>query len=111
MDATEGAQLVDYSQYMALLLPLGGMALQYMRQHSAVKERWTVLSALGIAVAVYMLCMDWTALPAGAGAIQKSLLDGLVWLGAAVPAVLGGTFAASKAASAGVAVFPVTNSK
>ncbi len=111
MDNTEGAKLLDYSQYMALLLPLGGAALQYFRAYSVVKERYTMLAAVAIAVIVYVLCMDWTSLPAGAGAIQKAILDALVWLGPAVASVLGGTFAASKAASAGLAIIPVTNSK
>ncbi len=44
--------------------------------------------------------------------VQGAILDAVVWvLGTGGPAVLGGTFTASSAAKAGLAVVPLTNSK
>lgn len=101
----------DYSSFLAILLPAGGMALQWMRQHSAVPESRTFASALAIAVAVYVLCLDWTALPQGVAGVQRAILEFGVWLTTAVPAVLGGTFTASKLANTGKLPIPQTNSK
>lgn len=101
----------DYSSFLAILLPAGGMALQWMRQHAAVPEARTFAAAFGIAVAVYVLCLDWTHLPQGVAGVQRAILEFGVWLTTAVPAVLGGTFTASKLANTGKLPIPQTNSK
>lgn len=96
-----------YAQYLQVLLPVVGGSLQWVRQFSGLGERWTFIGALVGATAVYALCFDWTS----AADVQKSIIEFVVWMASAVPAVLGGTFAASKAASAGVSFIPTTNSK
>jgi hypothetical protein len=103
--------LNDYSQFLAILLPAGGAALQWMRAHASIPESRTFASAIGIAAAVYVLCFDWSHLPQGIAAVQASVLAWLVWMVTAVPAVLGGTFTASKLASTGKVPIPETNSK
>jgi hypothetical protein len=105
--------LNDYSQFLAVLLPLGGGALQWMRADRTVPESRTFALSLCIALAVYALCLDWTSLPQGVGAVQRSILEGIAWIGTVgIPSVLGGTFTASKLASSGrVPVIPETNSK
>lgn len=96
-----------YAQYLQVLLPVLGGGIQWLRQFSNVGERWTFLLAILGASAVYALCFQWT----GVEDVQRALIEFLVWMASAVPAVLGGTFAASKAAQAGVAFIPTTNSK
>ena len=101
----------DYSSFLAILLPAGGMALQWMRANANIPESRTFAAALGIAIAVYVLCLDWTALPQGVAGVQRAILEFGVWLTTAVPAVLGGTFTASKLANTGQFPIPQTNSK
>lgn len=101
----------DYSQFLTILLPAGGFALQWMRQHASIPESRTVAAAVGIAAAVYVLCLDWAHLPQGVAAVQHEVLSWGVWMVTAVPSVLGGTFTASKLASTGKLPIPETNSK
>lgn len=102
----------DYSQFLALLLPLGGAALQWMRADRTIPESRTFAAALGIAVAVYVLCFDWAHLPQGVAAVQQAILAAVAWLGSVgIPSVLGGTFTASKLANTGKTLIPPTNSK
>lgn len=101
----------DFAQYLAILLPAGGMGLQWMRQHSNIPESRTFGLAVAIAVGVYVLCLDWAHPPQGVAAVQKEILEMGVWLVTAVPAVLGGTFTASKLANTGKLPIPQTNSK
>jgi len=102
----------DYSQFLALLLPFGGGALQWMRADRTIPESRTFAAALGIALAVYALCLDWAHLPQGVEAVQRAILQGVVWVGSVgIPSVLGGTFTASKLASTGKLPIPETNSK
>lgn len=102
-----GEGLNPYAQYLPVLLPIVGVALQWLRQFSGVGERWTFAAAILGASGVYALCLDWSAQQA----VQQGIIDFLIWMASAVPSVLGGTFAASKAASAGLAVIPTTNSR
>lgn len=101
----------DYQQFLAILLPAGGAALQWMRAHSTIPESRTFAAAIGIAACVYVLCFDWSHLPQGVAAVQHAVLSWGVWMVTAVPAVLGGTFTASKLASTGKVPIPETNSK
>lgn len=102
----------DYAAFLEILLPAGGFALQWMRADRAIPESRTFAAALGIAVAVYVLCLDWAHLPQGVAHVQRALLECLAWLvRAGIPAVLGGTFTASKLASTGKVPIPETNSK
>lgn len=102
----------QFEQYLAVLLPLGGAALQWMRADSSIPESRTFAAALGIAVVVYLLCFDWAHLPQGLTATQLAVLEAIAWIGTkGLPAVLGGTFIASKAANTGKLPIPQTNSK
>lgn len=102
----------DYSQFLALLLPLGGAALQWMRADRTIPESRTFAAALGIALVVYALCFDWAHLPQGVAAVQRAFLEGVLWVGTVgAPSVLGGTFSASKLANTGKTPIPQTNSK
>lgn len=98
----------EFAQYAQALLPLAGGALQWVRQHSTVPESLTVVLAMVSAAAVYALCFDWGA----EHNIQQALIEFLLWFGTiGVPAVLGGTFTASKLANTGKLPIPQTNSK
>lgn len=102
----------QFEQYLAVLLPVGGAALQWMRADSRIPESRTFAWAIGIAVAVYLLCFDWARLPQGVTAVQQAVLEAIAWIGTkGVPAVLGGTFTASKLANTGKLPIPQTNSK
>jgi hypothetical protein len=96
----------QYAQYSGPLLALAGFAFQWVRQYSHVKEFWTGIFAVGMALAVYALCFDYTAHKG----VQESVILGILWLSGAVPTVLGGTFTASKA-SGSIKVIPPTDSK
>ena len=98
----------DYAQYAQALLPLAGGALQWIRQYRQNPESVTVGLAAVFALAVYGLCFDWTA----EHDLQLAVIEGLLWFGTiGLPAVLGGTFAASKLANTGKLPIPETNSK
>lgn len=103
-----------FASYLQALLPAVGAAIQYRRADSTKPESHTFGLALVGALAVYLLCFDWAHLPQGVAAVQKAVLDGSLWLATiGLPAVLGGTFIASKYASAtgGAKGVPITNSK
>lgn len=97
----------EYAQYAPLLLGVAGAAFQWIRQYGHVKEGWTYIYALVLALMVYALCFDY----AKHAPIQSVIIAGILWLSGSVLTVLGGTFTASSAAKAGIAVVPMTNSK
>jgi hypothetical protein len=79
--------------------------LQYMRQYSAIKDRWVYLAALAFASAAYSLAHNFSNL------WRMEVIEYLLWVSGGVSTVLGGTFAASHAAKAGIGFIPQTNSK
>lgn len=97
----------EYAQFAGPLLAIAGMAFQWLRQFSGVKERWTYVYALALALGVYALCFDYTA----HAPVQGSIISALLWLSGSIATVLGGTFTASSAAKAGLSAVPMTNSK
>lgn len=102
----------QYAKYLQALLPLAGGALQWIRQYRQNPESVTVGLAVVFACAVYMLCLDWTALPKGVAEVQPAIIEFLIWFGTVgLVSVLGGTFVASKLANTGKLPIPETNSK
>ena len=97
----------EYAQYSGLLLSAAGFAYQWVRARKAVAEGWTGVFAVGLALAVYALCFDYSKHEG----VQHTILFAVLWLIGNTTSVLGGTFAASAAAKAGVAAVPMTNSK
>ena len=98
----------DYAQYLQLLLPAGGFAYQWVRQHASVPEAWTFVFAYVLAGIIYSLTFNYHAKGLDP---QGEILKGIVWvITIGCPVVLGGTFTASKA-SANIGVIPPTNSK
>lgn len=98
---------MDLMQYSGPLLAVFGFAYQWVRQHAKISEAWTGVFAVIVACAVYALCYDFSS----GEHPQVAAIKLLLWLSGAVPTVLGGTFTASKLASAGVSAIPMTNSK
>lgn len=103
-----------YASYLQALLPIVGALLQYQRADSTKPDSHTFGWAAFAAAGVYLLCFDWAHLPHGVAAVQGEVLKGLLWFGTqGITATLGGTFIASKYASAtgGTKGIPITNSK
>lgn len=101
-----------FASYLEVLLPALGYALQWRRAKSNIPEADTFKWAAIGAAACYVLCYDWTKLPSGPGQWQLALLEFAVWMVKAFPAVLGGTFIASKGAVyTGGRTAPITNSQ
>lgn len=103
-----------YASYLQALLPIVGALIQFRRADSTKPESHTFALAALSAVGVYLLCFDWANLPHGVAAVQQEVLKAALWFGThGLPAVLGGTFLASKYATAtgGKAGLPITNSK
>jgi hypothetical protein len=96
---------MDYTMYLAGVLAVLGLFVQFLRGQRSVPEFWTYIIAVGLALGGYALChpfgTDW----------RLEWIQGIISLPGNFAAVLGGTFAASGSAKAGLAVFPVTNSK
>lgn len=103
-----------YASYLQALLPIVGALLQYQRADSTKPDSHTFGWAAFAAVGIYLLCFDWAHIPHGVAAVQGEVLKSALWFGTqGLPAVLGGTFVASKYASAtgGTKGIPITNSK
>lgn len=103
-----------YAAYLQALLPVVGGMIQFRRADSSKPEVDTFGFAFAATLSVYLLCFDWSHLPQGVAAVQQAVLTGAVWFGTVgLPSVLGGTFIASKYASAtgGTKGVPITNSK
>ena len=80
----------EYAQYSGILLSAAGFFYQWVRQYSGVKERWTGVFAVGLAIAVYALCFDYSK----HSGVQHTLLFAVLWLIGNTSSVLGGTFTA-----------------
>jgi hypothetical protein len=97
--------MMDYMIYLGGVLTVLGLPMQYLRGRKAVSESWTYILAVLLASGGYALCHvfgpDW----------RLEIIQGLIALVGNTGCVLGGTFVASGSAKAGLAVFPVTNSK
>jgi hypothetical protein len=96
---------MDYTQFAPAVLGVCGIALQWIRQYQKNSE-WipaiiAVLLASGVYLVVHPITPDW----------RLEILNGVVTIAGYVSSVLGGTYAASRSAAAGVAFIPVTNSK
>lgn len=96
---------MDYTQFAPAVLTVVGMSFQWIRQYVKNSEWIPVLLAVVLAAGVYLvvhpLTSDW----------RLELLVGIITIAGYAGSVLGGTYVASRSAAAGVAIFPVTNSK
>lgn len=95
----------DYTLYLSGVLAVLGMFVQFLRGQRAVPEFWTYIIAVTMAIGGYSLCHAFGS------DVRLEVIQALIAIPGNVAAVLGGTFAASTSAKAGIAVFPVTNSK
>lgn len=96
---------MDYTQFIGPVLVVFGAALQWLRQFSAVKDRYSGLVALIFGSIGYALAHkfgpDW----------RYETLIAVPLVAGYTATVLGGTFVTASAAMNGVAVIPKTNSK
>ena len=97
----------DLAQYAPMLLSVLGGAFQWVRQWRHINEAWTYVYAVALALVVYGLTYDFSVHVG----TQLAIIKGILWVGGNFSTVLGGTFIASGAAKAGLAVVPMTNSK
>lgn len=97
----------DLAQYAPALLATLGGAFQWVRQWRKIDEAWTYIYAVGLALAVYALTYDFSVKMG----LQLVIIKGVLWIGGNMFTVLGGTFAASGAAKAGVAFVPLKDSR
>ena len=103
-----------FASYLQALLPVIGGLIQFHRADSTKPDSHTFGIGAVSAIGVYLLCFDWAHMPQGVAAVQLAILNGALWFGTVgLPAVLGGTFMASKYASAtgGAKGIPITNSR
>lgn len=96
---------MDYAQFLPSVLFVLGSPVQYLRAYKGVPDFVTYIIAAVVAGGGYALCHSFTA------DIRLEIIQGLIWMPGGVGSMLGGTFAASGAAKAGLAVVPMTNSK
>jgi hypothetical protein len=98
----------DYSQLVLPLLALAGGGLQWLRQYSGFKDRWTLLIAWGFGISVYLIAHhfgpDWRA--------EALIAAPIIW--GFTSTALGGTgqaAVAGKSDAAMASLIPPANSK
>jgi len=96
---------MDYTQFAPGVLGICGILLQWIRQYQKNSE-WVpaviaFLLAVGVYIVVHPFTPDW----------RLEVLVGIASVAGYTSSVLGGTYIASRSASAGVPFIPVTNSK
>jgi hypothetical protein len=96
---------MDYTQFAPIVLGVCGTFLQWIRQYRKNSE-WipgviAFLLAVGVYIVVHPFTPDW----------RLEVLSGIAVVAGYTSSVLGGTYIASRAASAGMSAIPVTNSK
>ena len=98
----------DLKEYLPGLLMAAGALLQWLRQFQKFPEWGYHIIAVALAMVAYALVT-----PVVDNHFRIWTLDALRWLsvGGGLATIWGGTFIASNAAKAGVAVVPMTNSK
>jgi hypothetical protein len=97
--------MTDYTLYLSGVLAVLGLFVQFLRGQSKVAEFWTYAIAAVLALSGYALCHAF------GHDVRLEIIQAVIAVPGNVAAVLGGTFAASGSAKAGLNVFPVTNSK
>lgn len=96
---------MDYAQFATPVLAALGGGLQWLRQFKGLHDIWIGAVAFGLACAAYGLTHPLSQ------DLRLEIILAIVVIPGYTATVLGGTFAAARAAAGGLAAIPKTNSK